>query len=128
MESDEIKTEHGLVAILDALGASQFGNKEVAHYLNAREQVLLLLNKKTKDIFGDSIGSKITKTQISVFTFNDTILITFRSGKQLPTLKQICGFLLIIRKFVVDSLYHGILFRGAIGAGGFHMSLAQQRP
>jgi len=116
------KEEHGLVAILDALGAANFGAPEVEQFLNARHEVLQLLHEKAEDLLDGPSGPQIAAAKISTFTFNDTIIITFRSGGQPPTLQQICSFLLVIRKFVVDSLAHGILFRGSVGAGRFHIN------
>jgi hypothetical protein len=116
------KEEHGLVAILDALGAANFGAAEVEQFLNARQKVLQLLHEKAEDLLDEPSRPQLMAATISTFTFNDTIVITFRSGANAPTLQQVCSFLMVIRKFVVDSLAHGILFRGAVGAGRFHIN------
>jgi hypothetical protein len=119
---ENTKKGNGLVAILDALGAANFSSTEVRQFLKARQEVLQLLREKAEDLLDNSVGPQIAETKISTFTFNDTIVITFRSGKQAPTLNQTCKFLLVIRKFLVDSLAQGILFRGAIGAGHFYIN------
>src|SRR6266481_2427783 len=107
--------EHGIVAILDALGAASYGDAEIKRFIDSRHLVLQLLTEKALDVFGE-IGSDM----ITTFTFNDTILIVFRTGQQEPRLKQISDFFTIMRKFLVDSLANRILFRGAIAIGAFY--------
>jgi hypothetical protein len=107
--------EHGIVAILDALGAASFGDAEIKRFIDSRQVVLQLLNQKAEDVFGE-----IREPMITTFTFNDTILIVLRTGDQEPRLKQISDFFTIMRKFLVDSLANRILFRGSIAIGSFY--------
>ena len=107
--------EHGIVAILDALGAASFGDAEIKRFIDSRQVVLRLLTEKALDVFGE-IGADM----ITTFTFNDTILIVLRTGQQEPRLAQISDFFTIMRKFLVDSLANRILFRGSIAIGAFY--------
>jgi hypothetical protein len=107
--------EHGIVAILDALGAASFGDAEIKRFIDSRQLVLRLLTEKALDAFGE-IGADM----ITTFTFNDTILIVLRTGQQEPRLAQISDFFTIMRKFLVDSLANRILFRGSIAIGAFY--------
>lgn len=107
--------ENGIVAILDALGASTYGETEIQRFIESRQQVLALLKEKALDVLGT-----IKKEMITTFTFNDTILVVLRTGESEPTLKLIANFFTIMRKFFVDSLQHGILFRGSIAVGEFY--------
>lgn len=107
--------ENGIVAILDALGAASYKDAEIARFIDSRRVVLRLLDEKAEDVFGD-----ISASMITTFTFNDTILIILRTGADEPRLSQISAFFTIIRKFLVDSLVHGILFRGSIAIGTFY--------
>ncbi len=109
------KRENGIVAILDALGAASYGDAEIKRFMDSREVVLQLLNQKAEDVLGD-----INARMITTFTFNDTILIILRTGAEEPRLKQISDFFTIVRKFLVDSLAHRILFRGSIALGTFY--------
>ena len=107
--------ENGIVAILDALGAASYGDAEIRRFIDSRQVVLQLLNQKAEDVFGE-----ISAPMITTFTFNDTILIILRTGSEEPRLKQISDFFTIMRKFLVDSLAHRILFRGSIAIGTFY--------
>jgi hypothetical protein len=108
--------ENGVVAILDALGAASFTDDEIRRFINSRAVVLNLLTDKAVDVFGE-----ISDKMITTFTFNDTILICLRTGESKPNLRRISDFFSVMRKFVVDSLAHGILFRGSIAIGTFHV-------
>lgn len=76
--------------------------------------VLRLLRSKAKDVLGDLDASLVT-----IFTFNDTVLIVYAINRQ-ATVKDVEDFCLLLRKFAVDSLAQGILFRGALSMGSFH--------
>jgi len=107
--------ENGIVAILDALGAATYGEAEIKRFIDSRKIVLQLLTEKAEGVLGEIRASMIT-----TFTFNDTVLIILRTGPEAPRLKRISDFFLIMRKFLVDSLAHRILFRGAIAIGTFY--------
>jgi hypothetical protein len=107
--------ENGIIAILDALGAASYGDAEIKRFIDSRQVVLQLLNQKAEDVFGE-----IRAPMIMTFTFNDTVLIILRTGAEEPRLKQISDFFTIMRKFLVDSLAHRILFRGSIAIGTFY--------
>lgn len=108
--------KQGIIAILDALGAARYTDEEIANFLKSRERVLALLRQKAdaKEVRGD-----IEESSISTFTFNDTVLIVYRT-RRLPTIKDVKQFCLLLRKFAVDSLAQGILFRGSIAIGRFY--------
>ena len=46
MKSPERKEQQGIVAILDALGASSYSNAEIERFLNARALIIEALNSK----------------------------------------------------------------------------------
>jgi len=116
MKSPANKKQNGMVAILDALGAANYSDPEIQSFLQSRENVLRLLDEKIEGVLGE-----INKTQIAIFTFNDTILVVFKTDSQPPRLKQIVAFFTILRKFLVDSLAHKILFRGTVSIGTFYV-------
>ena len=60
----------GLIAILDALGASTYSETEIDRFLESRNVVLEKLNK------GAETGH-LDKTRVHVFTFNDTLAIVY---------------------------------------------------
>ncbi len=112
-----MKLNQGLIAILDALGAATYNDREINRFLESRELVLGLLHRKAdvKEVRGDLDASRIT-----TFTFNDTVLIVYRTTNS-PALRDVEHFCLLLRKFQVDSLAQGILFRGAISIGHFYV-------
>lgn len=114
------KPENGIVAILDALGAASYGDAEIKRFIDSRQVVLQLLDQKAGDILGDIL--ELEPPVITTFTFNDTILIILRTGADEPRLGGISDFFTIMRKFLVDSLAHKILFRGSIAIGTFYVN------
>lgn len=112
-----MEQQQGLIAILDALGAANYSGEEINQFLKSRELVLDLLSRKAKDVRGD-IKANLVKT----FIFNDTVLIVYVTEREV-IVKDVEDFCLLLRKFAVDSLAQGILFRGAISIGRFYVSL-----
>src|SRR5688500_4626787 len=105
--------EQGLVAILDALGAASYTEIEIRRFLDSRALVLQLLNAKAEAILGE------LHDRVSVFTFNDTVVIVLKA-QDVPTFQNVTAFFTLLRKFLIDSLVNRILFRGAISVGSFH--------
>lgn len=110
-------TQNGIVAILDALGTATYEDAEIRRFIDSRDVVLALLREKANDVFGE-----IQENMISVFTFNDTVLIVLNTGDHRPRLSQISDFFTVMRKFLVDSLANRILFRGSISIGTFYIN------
>lgn len=112
-----MQEQEGLIAILDALGAANYSHREITQFLHSRELVLELLQRKAdaKAVRGD-----IDANLVTTFTFNDTVLIVYRTGGS-PSLDDVEHFCLLLRKFMVDSLAQGILFRGAVSVGRFYV-------
>ncbi|HLC43352.1 MAG TPA: hypothetical protein VJO34_17215 [Methylomirabilota bacterium] len=112
-----MEQKQGLIAILDALGAARYNDQEISRFLDSRERVLELLRRKAnaKAVRGDIDASLVT-----TFTFNDTVLIVYRTPEP-ATVKDVEHFCLLLRKFAVDSLAQGILFRGAVSVGRFYV-------
>lgn len=112
-----MEQEQGLIAILDALGAATYTDPEITKFLESRGRVIELLerNANAKEVRGDIEASRIT-----TFTFNDTVLVVYRTVKP-PRLIDFKHFGLLLRKFCVDSLAKGILFRGSLSVGTFYV-------
>jgi hypothetical protein len=108
---------HGIVAILDALGASNYTDAEIKRFMQSRRIVLGLLNEKAEFVTG-----KLDVRMITTFTFNDTVLIILKSKSRTPNVNEIKAFFLILRNFLVSSLANNILFRGSISIGSFYVS------
>ena len=104
----------GMVAILDALGAATYGDKEIQLFLESRQRVLNLLGKKI-----EGMSERIDRSELLIFTFNDTILIVYQTGGSEVRMGEIDTFFVLLRKFLCDSLAQGILFRGSVAIGSF---------
>ena len=112
-----MEQKQGLIAILDALGAATYNDREISQFLNSRELVLELLKRKAN---AKEVRGNINISLITTFTFNDTVLIVYRTPGP-ATLDNVEHFCLLLRKFVVDSLVQGILFRGSVSIGNFYV-------
>lgn len=114
------KQENGIVAIFDALGAASYSNVDIERFLQSRSSVLDLLTQKIEGVLGS-----IDSDRVMIFTFNDTILVILKCGANGPQLGDITSFFIILRKFLVDSMQHRILFRGSISVGSFYANEAE---
>jgi hypothetical protein len=108
-----IEKQEGIVAILDALGASSYDDSAVNQFLRSRERVFERLEEYLEE------KTAITRQQLKMFTFNDTVVIALVCARRPPDLKQIGAFSAILRKFLVESMNSGLLFRGAAAIGEF---------
>src|SRR5207302_6780235 len=119
LDSTAMQQAHGLIAILDALGAASYTDEEISRFLESRGRVLKLLKKKANELAHWEID--IVEDRVTTFTFNDTVLIVYRTENPTTStdVKQFCS---LLRKFVLDSLVHGILFRGSLSVGRFYVN------
>jgi hypothetical protein len=108
--------QNGMVAILDALGATDFGEPEIQRFMISRDLVLQALREKAEIVF-----SNVDPEAIATFTLNDTVIITLITDGD-PQLKDAEAFFKILRRFIADSLTNNILFRGAVSIGTFYLS------
>ena len=107
--------KHGIVAILDALGAANYDDKEIKIFLQSRQKVMELLNDKA-----ERIADRLDFSKVETYTFNDTMLIVLESGDDQPTKDEIEAFVTLLRKLLVDSLNKRIMFRGSFAIGSFY--------
>jgi hypothetical protein len=112
-----MQEREGIIAILDALGAATYSNREITQFLKSRELVLGLLAKKANP---NATSGDIDAQAVTTFTFNDTVLIVYRTDSS-PDLDNVEHFCVLLRKFMVDSLSQGILFRGTLSIGKFYV-------
>ena len=112
-----MEQQQGLIAILDALGAANYSDREISQFLKSRELVLGLLHRKAN---AKAVRGDIDASLVSTFTFNDTVLVVYRTQRP-AILDDVEHFCLLLRKFAVDSLAQGILFRGSVSVGNFYV-------
>lgn len=112
-----MEQKQGLIAILDALGAATYNETEISQFLKSRELVLELLRDKVK---GKKVRGDINASLVTTFTFNDTVLIVYCTPVP-ATLDDVKHFCELLRKFEINSLAQGILFRGSLSIGSFYL-------
>jgi hypothetical protein len=105
--------EPGLVAVLDALGASRYTDEEIDQFLESRTRVIALIKDRSETLRG------LVPSNLSTFTFADTVVIAYRLKGSPLALEVVHDFCVLLRQFETNSLEHGILFRGAISVGTF---------
>ena len=106
--------QNGMVAVLDALGVSQYDDAQIERFLVNRSLSSYLLGEKAV-----SMGlSKPTKL-VSQFIFNDTVAIGFARGENVSNAIMFKEFATLLRRLMADSLVTGIAYRGAISSGRF---------
>lgn len=103
----------GIVALLDALGTAAYRAEEIEEFLKSRDIILRLAEDKAEQV--------VLSHGLSIFTFNDTIIIAYANEQdRLPIPKECLAFFTLLRKFMMDSLQRGVLLRGAISIGTFY--------
>lgn len=107
--------KQGIVAILDALGAANYDDNEIAEFLKSRQVVIRLLQDKS-----EKVASTLDVQRVKTYTFNDTMLIVLESLDSQPNEGEIDAFATVLRKLLVDSLRRHILFRGSFAVGEFY--------
>ena len=107
--------KHGIIAILDALGAASYDDREIADFLASREVVMRLLRSKA-----ESVATFLSVAKVKTYTFNDTILIVLECDGERPSADEIQAFVTVLRKLLVDSLKRRIMFRGSFAIGPFY--------
>lgn len=109
--------QHGIVGILDALGAANYSDKEIKRFIQSQPIVIKLLKEKS-----ERVAVRLDVNKVTTFTFNDTVLIVLKSAFPKPSPDEIIAFLEVLRKFLVDSFVNNILFRGAFAVGSFYQN------
>jgi len=108
-----IRKRHGIVVILDALGASSYSDEKIKRFLAARSflnEVLANLSKQLNNI------SKLKKP--NTYTFGDTLIVVQEFGKtDIGT--QLLAFFMLMQNYLYHSMEEGILFRGALSVGSY---------
>ena len=110
---------YGVVCLVDALGAKNYGDDETINFLESRK----VIRKALDDKVADEVSSRsIEKPQIALF--NDTIIIAIECKPDSEGEKDsIAAMAIIVRKLISDGISKGIFFRGAIGIGKFFSDL-----
>ncbi|HEV8347587.1 MAG TPA: hypothetical protein VGQ16_13490 [Vicinamibacterales bacterium] len=102
---------HGFVAILDALGAKNYGAREAEQFLKSRDEFIPFISKIAEEQI------KIEPNDFQRFIFNDTVILTYVRGR---TFQDAWAFCHVLRVFQSIFLQKQIFFRGAFGVGDFY--------
>jgi hypothetical protein len=116
MSKENITPKFGIVAILDALGASDFPEEKINAFLKSRAEIINAAIKER--------GEKLTSIEPefrtpSVYMFGDSVIVTLELDEHKKTSGCILGFAIIMSQFLFLSMQHRILFRGAFSIGNY---------
>jgi hypothetical protein len=102
----------GIVCLIDAIGAKNYDNSQIEHFMTSRKVILDNLNNK---VLHQAEVREIADPHISIF--NDTIIISIECNNDEYNVIKALG--VATRKLIIDGIDHGILYRGAIGYGEY---------
>lgn len=110
MEMKKPVVKYGVVAILDALGASNYSEEQIQTFLNSRIEIIKIVQEKAKRFASLENSSFHTP---NIFMFGDSIIVTLELEKEKGINPDIYGFIILMASFLFHSMQHKILFRGA---------------
>lgn len=117
----EIRKKHGIVVLMDALGAKDFSDEKIQAFLAARKDLNEALHKQLELIKGSNDKYKETiKIKPTTYTFGDTLIIVAESNLDgLDAHFSITCLFALIQNYMFLSLKKGILLRGAFSFGEY---------
>lgn len=114
-----MKKKHGIVILLDALGASSYSEMKIKQFLSARSEInstiKRLSSKQNLKVLGP-IGKFHTPV---IFTFGDTVVITIELNTKKYLKTHIFIISVLLQMYLYESMQNGILFRGAFSIGNY---------
>jgi hypothetical protein len=114
MATKKLKRRHGIVVILDALGASAYSDEKIEIFLSARSKLNKILNEQASDMY-DLSGLETPTT----YTFGDTLIVVQELSDKENIGTHILAFSMLLQNYLYHSLEEGILFRGAFSIGSY---------
>ena len=114
MVEKSLRRRHGIVVILDALGASSYSDRKIKKFLSARKNLNQILSSQAKE-FGGSSKIKMPNT----YTFGDTLIIVIELSSKKYIRAHIAVSIVLMQNYLFHSLEEGILFRGAFSIGSY---------
>lgn len=119
MARSNLKKKYGIVILLDALGASEYNEKQIKEFLSARNDINTTIKALSSQKATKSFGEIGNFHMPDIFTFGDTVVITI----ELNTKKYIKEHLWIVtalmRRYLFHSFEKGIMYRGAFSIGNY---------
>jgi hypothetical protein len=119
----------GFVAILDALGVSNYTIKEAVEFNRKKIQLLKELNEANSQnrenfeyvssILNAKYGLKINYPEMTVTTYGDSIIISWKIDDGITPEFVLPVVAIWIENAIFWGLYHDILLRGAISIGEY---------
>ena len=76
-DQSSLTSRKGLIAVLDALGASTYSQEEIERFLRSRELVLESLKQVVAEAERGEGKKMFDAKNIKIFTFNDTVVIVY---------------------------------------------------
>ena len=114
MAQKPLRRRHGLVVILDALGASSYSTQKIKKFLSVRKNLNQILSNQAKKI------AKFSRIKMpNTYTFGDTLIIVIELSSKKNIKAHIKGSIVLMRNYLFHSMKEGILFRGAFSIGSY---------
>jgi len=112
---DLMEKKYGVVAILDALGASEFDDQKIQEFLSMRKELCELIAGQGQEL------TQLAETDVSAttFTFGDTAIILVEVPESSNTNLTIFSALILFQNYMFHAMEKGIFFRGAFSIGDY---------
>ncbi|MFA4849709.1 MAG: hypothetical protein WC626_08280 [Methanoregula sp.] len=118
-----METQFGIVAMLDALGVSNYKIDESNQFVLQRDALLTELMNLNTDLSTGfdtrSSGSLPKYPKMTLATFGDTIIICWPTGKDKGPSVMFPGIAVWLGNAVALGIKYGILLRGAVSVGEY---------
>jgi hypothetical protein len=121
-----MEKQFGFVAILDALGVSDYKIDECFNFISKKNELIKNLEKVDSEIstIFEKIIAPILEDQykypkMTVTTFGDSIIICWPTGTEKDSVVLFPGIALWLQRAVTLGIEYGILLRGSISVGDY---------
>lgn len=114
-----LESKFGFVVLLDALGASSFGDDEIKKFLALRSDVNEMI-EKTAENTSESLTQNTGKLNIpKIFTFGDTVIMTFELTSEITHIAHVSLISILLNRYLFQTFIGGVMFRGSFSIGNY---------
>jgi len=115
----DLKSNFGLVVLLDALGASNFGDDEIRKFLELRAEVNRIVEGTAKHTPEDMTWGTGKLNAPKIFTFGDTVIMAFELNSKITHLAHLSLISILLNRFLFLTFVGGVMFRGSFSIGKY---------
>ena len=113
---------HGIIVVLDALGARHFHIQRCREYISARDDAMriALEDYRLKNCGEDGVGPAVSLKPVASLTFGDSILFAWNFDTDKRRIPVALSFVASwVASFLVSMMARGFLYRGAMSTGAY---------